>query len=282
MSGTDKITVHPAAAIFPMMADDEIAELAASIKANGLANPIVLAERDGETILVDGRNRMKACEIAGVEPTYRYLNGEDLDAFVLSQNVARRHMTKSQRAMATAMVYPEAPKGGRGKRNVSVTEGFSAALLSNARAVLAYSRPLAESVIAGTLMLEAAYQQVQAATNTLTDTDRRLRAIRAARPDLAERVDAGEMSIADAEAKLVADENERREQRWAATKNMAEGMMLLDHDPSTAEAMAKEYDPDVAAGLRISVTPARFRRVAAYATALAAAMEKINGQKDTA
>ena len=39
---------------------------AADIKANGLVHPIML-DVDGK-ILVDGRNRLKACEIAGVEP----------------------------------------------------------------------------------------------------------------------------------------------------------------------------------------------------------------------
>jgi len=44
--------------------------------------------------------------------------------------------------MQFAMLYPEPEKGGRGKRgkNLSETEGFSAARVSQARAVLCYSR----------------------------------------------------------------------------------------------------------------------------------------------
>jgi hypothetical protein len=46
-------------------------------------------------------------------------------------------MTK--RAMATAMLYPEPEKGGRGKasKNTKATLGFSTMLLSQARYVLA-------------------------------------------------------------------------------------------------------------------------------------------------
>ena len=56
-----------------------------------------------------------ACKIAGVEPTTRELNDEDPTAFVLSANIHRRHMTKGQRAMAVAMIYPKAEKGARVK-----------------------------------------------------------------------------------------------------------------------------------------------------------------------
>jgi ParB-like chromosome segregation protein Spo0J len=58
--------VHPIADLFPMMTDEELADLAADIKANGLLHPIVV---DKEGALIDGRNRARACEIAGVEPT---------------------------------------------------------------------------------------------------------------------------------------------------------------------------------------------------------------------
>jgi hypothetical protein len=64
-------------------------------------------------------NRIKACEIAGIEPKFQKINGQDQKAYILSVNVNRRHMTAAQRAMATAMIYPSAPRGrgkkGRGK-----------------------------------------------------------------------------------------------------------------------------------------------------------------------
>jgi ParB-like chromosome segregation protein Spo0J len=58
--------VHPIADLFPMMTDEELANLAADIKANGLIHPVVL---DKNGVLLDGRNRDRACQIAGIEPT---------------------------------------------------------------------------------------------------------------------------------------------------------------------------------------------------------------------
>jgi len=64
MSAT-KRPVHPIADLLPMMTGEELANLAVDIKANGLIHPIVV-DRDG--LLLDGRNRSMACEIAGIEP----------------------------------------------------------------------------------------------------------------------------------------------------------------------------------------------------------------------
>src|SRR3954463_16573273 len=97
----NQFDVHPAAAVFPMMSEDELNELAADIEAHGLLHPIVL-DYDGE-VLIDGRNRLEACYRAGVEPQFRRLNGEDDHlAFIASANLNRRHMTKSQQAIARA------------------------------------------------------------------------------------------------------------------------------------------------------------------------------------
>jgi hypothetical protein len=58
--------VHPAADVFPMMSDTELAELGADIKKNGLTTPIVFWTGDSGTFLIDGRNRLEAMERAGV------------------------------------------------------------------------------------------------------------------------------------------------------------------------------------------------------------------------
>jgi hypothetical protein len=111
MSAT-KRPVHPIAELFPMMTDDELAELAADIKANGLIHPIVV-DKDG--LLIDGRNRARACEIAGIEPATVVFEGDDPRAYIIASNIARRHMSKGQQAMAVAMVYPEPEKTTHGK-----------------------------------------------------------------------------------------------------------------------------------------------------------------------
>jgi hypothetical protein len=71
----------------------------------------------------------------------------DPRALTLSENIIRRHMTAGQRAMATAMIYPEGTPGKKSKTSLASKEvGFSAARLSQARTVLRYSQPIAEAV----------------------------------------------------------------------------------------------------------------------------------------
>ena len=152
----NKRPVHPVADLFPMMTDEELADLAADIKANGLIQPIVI---DQKGLLIDGRNRAKACEIAGIEPTVRMFEGDDPRAFILSMNLKRRHISAGQQAMAHAMIYPEPEKGGRGKKSKNSTEtlGFSAMRLSQARTVLSHSRDVAVEILAGAKFLDKEY-----------------------------------------------------------------------------------------------------------------------------
>ena len=60
----------------------------------------------------------------------------------------RRHMTKGQRAMAVAKIYPELEKGGRGK-TVRLPDGLSRQRISEARTILVYAADLADKVMSG-------------------------------------------------------------------------------------------------------------------------------------
>jgi ParB-like chromosome segregation protein Spo0J len=66
------IPPHPAADVLPMLDDDEIEELAADIRANGLLMPLLVGQLDGQTVLVDGRNRREACRRLGIVPPITY------------------------------------------------------------------------------------------------------------------------------------------------------------------------------------------------------------------
>lgn len=96
---------HPYADKFPMASDDELAELAESIAAVGLINPVVLTPGG---LVLDGRNRLKACEVAGVEPTFTTRDGDDDDykEFVIGVNTTgrRESMTVQIAAAATALI----------------------------------------------------------------------------------------------------------------------------------------------------------------------------------
>ena len=56
------LPVHPLGELFPLIEGDEFKELVASIKAHGLRDPITV--QDG--MVLDGRNRQRACQAAGV------------------------------------------------------------------------------------------------------------------------------------------------------------------------------------------------------------------------
>jgi hypothetical protein len=98
MSAVTLVGFHPLAEIFPLMEGAEFDALSADIQANGLINPITMFEGK----VLDGRNRLRACATAGVAPRYETYTGDDPAGFVVSQNVTRRHLNESQRALVAA------------------------------------------------------------------------------------------------------------------------------------------------------------------------------------
>ena len=60
-------------------------------------NPITLYDNK----VIDGWHRLRACMNLGLEPMLTELDGDPVD-FVIGQNIHRRHLTASQRAMALA------------------------------------------------------------------------------------------------------------------------------------------------------------------------------------
>jgi N6-adenosine-specific RNA methylase IME4 len=91
---------HPIANIFPLLEADDLKTLASDITANGQREPIIIFESK----ILDGRNRYRACEIAGVEPLCHPYMGDKPLADVLSWNLHRRHLTTSQRSMVGARI----------------------------------------------------------------------------------------------------------------------------------------------------------------------------------
>lgn len=70
----DFLKIHPAAELFPRMSKDELRALAADIKKNGLASPIILwspgylgdGTKDRPRFVLDGINRLDAMELGGM------------------------------------------------------------------------------------------------------------------------------------------------------------------------------------------------------------------------
>ena len=95
--------IHPAAALFPLIEGEAFDELVADIKVNGLREACWL---NADGVLLDGRNRIRACQAAGVKPTFRQFSGLDEVGFIVSLNLKRRQLSKSQAAMLAVDILP--------------------------------------------------------------------------------------------------------------------------------------------------------------------------------
>ncbi|MEU6233468.1 hypothetical protein [Kitasatospora sp. NPDC047058] len=228
--------VHPVTALFPMLSPDELLDLAEDIESNGLSQPVVL---DVDGVVLDGRNRLAACELADVEPRFTTYQGTDPVCLIVSANRQRRNINPGQRAMITAM----ARSLSRHSFASSVARhGINLTRLSIATTVLEHAPDLAEQVRAGTLPLNAAYtaaRRRKADAKALLAQHARLR--RQA-PDLAEQVIAGDLVLADATAALNARQEEehlRRRVEEIDAIRLADG----DTEPSFAGA-AERGDTD--------------------------------------
>ncbi len=94
---------HPACLLFPKLNGPALDELAADIKDRGLLQPIVLFHGQ----VLDGKNRLAACEIAGVKPRFIQWDGDGSPIeWVVSMNLVRRHLTTSQRAAIAHDLLP--------------------------------------------------------------------------------------------------------------------------------------------------------------------------------
>lgn len=115
--------VHPAAELFPLLADDELADLAEDIRTHGLVEPVWLYD-DPElgTVLLDGRNRARACEIADVPLRLRKYSGDDPITFSISQNMKRRHLTVGQKAAVGYAALPLYEEEARRRKAVAAAE----------------------------------------------------------------------------------------------------------------------------------------------------------------
>lgn len=165
----DVLAAHPYADAFPMLAEAELSELADSIRASGLRQPVVVTP-DG--LILDGRNRAAACALLGIEPETVVYERDDLAEYVIDCNASRRHMTTGARAMATAVVLAKDGRRENGRwRRGSVANGQATnsedlnawqIALKRAGVVLDFTPDAAFDVINGATTLSAAFDKADA------------------------------------------------------------------------------------------------------------------------
>jgi len=173
--------VHPAAELFPLLADDELHELADDIKRHGLHEPVWLwDDPERGVVLLDGRNRARGCQLAGVQIRTRRYDGSDPIQFSISANVKRRHLTPGQLAdlaLDVEEMYAAEAKKRQGERTDLIPQDFPA------------DRP--ESNPRERESRERAAKAVGAKGRNVSKAKR----IREKAPDLAEQVKAGTLAI---------------------------------------------------------------------------------------
>lgn len=112
-------TVHPAAAVFPLIEGDDFNDLCESIRMHGVQHPAVV--RGSE--LLDGRNRMRACEAlkaqgwSGSCPVVEWKDdGRNVAEWIWDTNALRRHMDDDGIAMASSAIWPLIAKENEARR----------------------------------------------------------------------------------------------------------------------------------------------------------------------
>jgi 16S rRNA G966 N2-methylase RsmD len=164
----EELKAHEYANLFPMMGEVELSALVDDMRKNGFdeTSPIVMARGK----ILDGRNRYRASQLAGIKPDFIEYDGDDPLGFVLRHNLNRRHLNETQRAGVAAKI-------------ANMNEG----------------RPQKNSP-----NLESKFSIPQAAAmlNVGKSTVATYKAVAAAMPELIEKMDRGEMTAHEAEKKV--------------------------------------------------------------------------------
>jgi ParB-like chromosome segregation protein Spo0J len=228
--------VHPVAELFPMMSEEELADLAADIKANGLIHPIIVDTINGEEMLIDGRNRARAYEMAGKEPRYEGLNGHDAVAFILSNNIARRQMTKGQMAITLARLRLLEPNNST-QQEMATVHGVHRSALAQAETIVRYAGELADQVLTRTTTFEAAYVTAREMKAEAESNGEKIARLRAEAPDLA---DLSDMTLDEAIDKL--DQRKAEAARLKTIEDAPDLVRLVQEARLTVDEALAAYE----------------------------------------
>lgn len=185
---------HEAAELFPLMVGAEFQELVNSIKANGLLKPIELYGG----MLLDGRNRYKACQEAGVP--HRFIDiPETTDPFeyVWAINAERRHLAQGQKGVIYELQQRKSAqwKEERDRRQEEANRARSESQVGISKEEKKRERELSRD---NRRSEPKTHEKSAQATGASTATQARAQALVNKRPDLAEKVASGETTLTNA------------------------------------------------------------------------------------
>jgi DNA modification methylase len=225
VSVMESLKNHPAADAWPMMDDARYEELRADIETNGQREPITLC--DG--MILDGRNRYRACVDLGIEPLAREYEGDPW-SFAWSLNGARRDLDATVRALIFKRCEDGSAKWS--KRLAKIAEEGNRKKAEAAREQHAKSNPRrGETLVVDhndqppkkpkvAVAREARAAEAKVSPATMARADQI-----AKRPDLEAKVVAGEMKPTDA-LREIRSEKRLKELKEAAA--MAEAARIDD------------------------------------------------------
>ena len=167
----DIVERHPLSAAWGNLEPDDFKFLGADIRENGLLNPIMLYEE----MVLDGWQRLDGCAWANVDP--RFVHFEELHPnsspikFVIAQNARRRHLSKSQLALAIVKTSDWKDKGrpsedapGATEKDMAHDVGVSDRTIRQAKKVVGTEHE--EPVAKGKMSVRDASRAVSAAAET--------------------------------------------------------------------------------------------------------------------
>jgi len=103
--------VHPAASLFPLIDGDEFDSLVESIGNNGIQHPIVVRRSQDGDELIDGRNRLRAAQVARERGYFVDVpvmdwkdDGRNIAEWIWDTNALRRHLTEDAWVLASASI----------------------------------------------------------------------------------------------------------------------------------------------------------------------------------
>ena len=200
---------HPAADAFPMMEAKRYSELVQDIKENGLRQKIVLC--DG--MILDGRNRYRACNDAGVTPEFEQHNGNPWD-LAWSLNGQRRDLVAEQRYLIWKHVHEHSDAWQAEQKRIQDEANAKRAEAAKAQENRAnqYTKPEKVEVVPQSVAAPAnkPEHKTSATKASASKTNRgaveRGDKLAKERPDLAKKVRLGEIRPAEAYRQMRKDE----------------------------------------------------------------------------
>lgn len=191
--------VHPVADLFPLIEGDDFDQLVDSIRSTGLEHALVLSP-DGT--LLDGRNRLRACQHANVAPRFVVYEGDDITDYVVRVNIQRRHLSTGQKAFIATELLPHYEQEALQRKSQA---GRASAPGRPAEKDMA---DLPQVSVEPKLSRDAAARAVGTSGKAVAQAKR----VATHAPDLADKVRSGEMALDTAEKQAARRQKEQSEQ----------------------------------------------------------------------